>query len=433
MANIYIRPSTDVTFDGDGTTWAAAASGGGVGAKKGKPSTFTRGNVYYYADGAYVSHTLNTASSGTTTITLKKATIADHGTSTGWNDTMGDGQAIIATAINCVTTYWVIDGQVGSTDGSLIPYGFLVQGVEGGTTVTLNNNCTIRKVEAYGITSLDDYFYNSSTTIFGAAGTDSVIIDSCYGHGADNLINSQVGGADAGFNTTNLTVKNCWLQASRSTNSNIHSNVFYCTGVDGLLWFNNFAYNYNDEGLFLTWWEAPPKNITIYNSIFWGEGGPSATTNPRGIEMRQGKGGISGGYINITINGCTFVNLGSGGIANRAGEASDGGPVATTGCAAYNNLASGATISLGDFASVGTNTAGASSSIFVDATNGDFRLVNNTTNGTTLSSPYNTDLNGNPRPSGGIWDRGAYQFIVIALSKSIKRIGRKLKLRGYTS
>src|SRR5262245_59157235 len=58
------------------------------------PSSLTRGFTYFLADGSYPGYTFDDAASGTSVITLKKATVAEHGTNTGWSDAFGDGQAI---------------------------------------------------------------------------------------------------------------------------------------------------------------------------------------------------------------------------------------------------------------------------------------------------------------------------------------------------
>src|SRR5262245_4189942 len=50
------------------------------------PATLTRGDTYYVAAGTYSGYRFSTPASGTTLITIKKATVADHGTNTGWSD-----------------------------------------------------------------------------------------------------------------------------------------------------------------------------------------------------------------------------------------------------------------------------------------------------------------------------------------------------------
>ncbi|MBI3729189.1 MAG: hypothetical protein HY254_12760 [Burkholderiales bacterium] len=95
-ADRYIRAGAK----GNGSDWANAYPS--------LPSTLVRGDTYYIADGAYVGRAFGTAVSGTTPITIKKATVADHGTSVGWTDTYGDGQATFSSGFVFTSSYWVI-------------------------------------------------------------------------------------------------------------------------------------------------------------------------------------------------------------------------------------------------------------------------------------------------------------------------------------
>ena len=61
------------------------------------PGSLTRGRTYYIAGGSYAAHTFADAESGTNQIVIKKATVADHGTSTGWQDSYASAQAVLGT------------------------------------------------------------------------------------------------------------------------------------------------------------------------------------------------------------------------------------------------------------------------------------------------------------------------------------------------
>lgn len=100
----------------DAATWYVRDGGSGAG------STFTdafdqltsaetaaaRGDTIVYTDGAYSAVTLNTAASGSTTITLRKASAADSGVA-GYNANLHDGQAVLS-GLTVSTDYWIIDG-----------------------------------------------------------------------------------------------------------------------------------------------------------------------------------------------------------------------------------------------------------------------------------------------------------------------------------
>jgi hypothetical protein len=91
----------------------------------------TTGATYYIADGNYEGYLFNSTSAladGTKIITIKKATVADHGTDTGWDNGYGDGQAVFQysdygtvamagyklSTFRILTSYITIDGAVGS-------------------------------------------------------------------------------------------------------------------------------------------------------------------------------------------------------------------------------------------------------------------------------------------------------------------------------
>ncbi len=123
-------------------TWAAShyirsgASGSscadwGTNACNALPATLTRGDTYYIAKGSYAGRTFNASVSGTSVIMIKGATVADHGTDTGWNSNYsvstadGGGQATWTSSVSFSTSYWVFDGSVGQAwDKTSTDYGF---------------------------------------------------------------------------------------------------------------------------------------------------------------------------------------------------------------------------------------------------------------------------------------------------------------------
>jgi hypothetical protein len=102
-ANNYVRAGA--TGAGTGADWANAYSS--------LPDTLTRGDTYYIADGTYNGYWFDDPASGTTVITIKKATVMDHGTATGWSDAFGDGVATFTGSLTFSTPYFTVDGQVG--------------------------------------------------------------------------------------------------------------------------------------------------------------------------------------------------------------------------------------------------------------------------------------------------------------------------------
>src|SRR5205807_275368 len=70
----------------DGSAWGNAFAG--------LPATLVRGDSYYIATGTYPRYRFNTPESGTTVITIKKATPTDHCTDAGFQAGYGTGQAV---------------------------------------------------------------------------------------------------------------------------------------------------------------------------------------------------------------------------------------------------------------------------------------------------------------------------------------------------
>ena len=130
-ANHYVRAGGT----GTGTDWT---SGNACGDFTGScaVSSLVRGDTYYVATGTYAQLVLDKANSGTTLITIKGATTADHGTDTGWVNSYSvstaDGgaqaQFTFTSVSNVVfrTDHWVFDGAVGSGN-TLSSYGFLMK------------------------------------------------------------------------------------------------------------------------------------------------------------------------------------------------------------------------------------------------------------------------------------------------------------------
>lgn len=146
-ASVCIRPGA--TGTGTGADW--------VNALTAVPTVFTRGNVYYLADGTYSGdRSLNTAASGSAVITIQYATPADHGPSTGWSDAYSVTNAFIDGGYTFSTPYWVFNGtKGGETNG----FGIVMTRSASRTTVAstapglctvLADNVTIMNVDGYG-------------------------------------------------------------------------------------------------------------------------------------------------------------------------------------------------------------------------------------------------------------------------------------------
>ena len=103
-ADHYVRAGA--TGNASGSDWSNAYTA--------LPATLQRGTTYYVASGSYPAHTFNDPESGTSLITIKKASAQDHGTDVGWQAGYGTGQAVFAYNLLFNSGYYVLDGSYGT-------------------------------------------------------------------------------------------------------------------------------------------------------------------------------------------------------------------------------------------------------------------------------------------------------------------------------
>lgn len=408
----YVR--TGAAGNNSGSDWANAHPS--------MPTAFVRGDTYYIADGSYGSVTFNTPVSGASWITIKKATPADHGTSAGWTNSYGDGQAGF-TQWNFYTGYYDINGATGGGPSAWTTgHGFAV-------AISANSaNAKLIKVNAHNISNVTirhtrfSYEYNRNLAYR----------NSTTGTGQDAFYNASYNGM------VNWTFQYCYFEKPGRTHfltrGNGHSNwvVEYSylekSGYGGTqhseMWSHfkqidsletntvtnvtlryNYFMDYTSTGGLMF---AGGTNIQVYGNVFRWSQNWGATAN-------NGACGNWTGYGNTSwkIYNNTFVNTAGGGSGKL-------GPIGNNSGTAYNNLWWNSTVGFGGISHnhnwfQGTSAQGESNgeastaSPFVSAT--DFRLRIPTKGGTSLASPYNSDgMQGVSRGSDGTWDRGAYEY-----------------------
>src|SRR3954471_15661072 len=81
---LYVRAGA--TGTGTGADWTNACTD-----FTGSCATLVRGNTYYFAGGTYGSRTFSPTVSGTSTVVIKGATVADHGGAVGWSSAFAVG------------------------------------------------------------------------------------------------------------------------------------------------------------------------------------------------------------------------------------------------------------------------------------------------------------------------------------------------------
>ncbi len=423
----YIRPGAGGS--NDGSNWANAFTSIPTG------NNLLRGCTYYLADGSYGSYTFSSAESGSQYITVKKATIADHGTSAGWLDSYGDGQAVFSGPLFFDTGYFVVTGtkKDSMTSGHGIEIslsaGDGIYGIDLADYNTLSNitvsfikihGPSISSVATGGISCLaynpksnltfsDLYIYNTRLAITSRSATYITFENNYVGPTALKDVGDH-GEAWSDAGSTHITVRN-----------NVFQNIFSTTAV--------IAWNLGQTGESTSYWD-------IYGNISWNKPGVTPVYSQNGFTYVK-----TGNTIHdMKIYNNVFVNIGSGTLGSDDGGGSLGCPGGTN-VYFYNNLFyhnkgnaiyQGGTsannwfydnwrvdripnVSLDASAvSNGTDNVLGGSDPFVDWQNGDFTLKQTSSAkdaGKTLAAGYdNIDPDGRVRGSDGYWDIGALEY-----------------------
>lgn len=120
------------------------------------PESMVRDAVYYIADGEYADYVFDAPEDGEKVITIKKATIDDHGTNVGWEQEFGNEHAQFR-SLEINTGFWIIDGSRRTSKKSGHGFRIVVPGdkdvaehgirVFGTLSSTRINNISIKYVE----------------------------------------------------------------------------------------------------------------------------------------------------------------------------------------------------------------------------------------------------------------------------------------------
>lgn len=405
----YVRDGGTATgsngCDGSGGNWTNAYD-----QLSSAETAAARGDTIYVADGTYSGVTFNTTNSGSTLITIKKATVSDHGTATGWSDAFGDGVATVG-PLTFTSSFWEFDGQTGGGPGAWnTGFGFEVDhsGTAGpGIRFSGGDNITIRHVKTIGNFGSSDS--NSDSFSWSSGQSDNITVSYFWAfnagrtiifcnQSADNVL-FEFGffGEIQGFGSVHGETASIWGNPSDWT-----IRYSLVTGIDstgGIMWDNHVS---------------PSGSLWVYGNVFydigeaWGEHGNGVI------------GGWTGGNDeeahNIKVYNNTFITVSDGTAALGSN------PNIRSGLEARNNLfyavdnvdGSIWTMTHNHYISsevVGTNTSTSSGDPFEDFVNFDFQLTAGTTAGTTLVSPFDVDMLGNVRGADGTWDRGALEFV----------------------
>ncbi len=427
-ANHYVR--ADASGANNGTNWADAYTT--------LPPSLVRGDTYYMASGSYGDYDFDDEASGTLGITIKKATVADHGSSVGWRDSYGSGRASFR-SLALMTDYYTIDGQIRNendwSQGSA--YGFHADGVMASRLhfdrSLASSHVTIRYIDVggadgaschyvptpscdAGVTDSSFYLGGFRTPIthwsishfrshnvqlpFQMPGASNVIIE--YGWIGPNWSKEAIRGGN-GSNTTDITIRyNKFVNSCKGLP--IDSTADHCTAQIAI-WDTD-----DPNGL---------DNNAIYGNLFYDTHGYPGDP-PGGVihtDACINIGGNGGRWRGVSTNNSKIYNNTIVGVA--AGVCTIGFADTGTNNHAFNNLWYAVTASTGCDEAVGAcinNTVISSGNQFVNAimtypgTGFDYHLASATAAGTRLPAPYNQDMDGMIRGTDGVWDLGAFEF-----------------------
>lgn len=279
----------------NGSSWTNAYTSVPAG------TNLVRGDTYYIGDGIYPALNFTPSTAGTSVITLQKATPSDHGPSTGWLDSFGDGEALFSSTGRCMTMaqdvgYITINGVYG-TPGSTGTYGIrmyssasrdadsrIIEYDSGGLFISTgaNHNVTLQYIE------LD---FNNGTAKGSAAASKSFLWNparDCNNWLLQNLyIHDSSGYAiycDSGG--TGWKVDHCFMDKNGGAGgaSAHYETMWWRNKVSSIVSNNTFRDTINGD---ITGWLMLGNNIStqVYGNLFY-------TTDPTGTTYAAGGNGI---------------------------------------------------------------------------------------------------------------------------------------------
>jgi len=436
-ANHYVRAGA--SGSASGADWTNAYTN--------LPSGLVRGDSYYVAAGTYKGHTFNDAASGTAVITIKAATVADHGTDTGWSASYV-GEAKFNTASNGSILgfnqpYYIFDGAYRGSDWRS-GYGFHLDNtgsVVGNSTgiIAFNaNNITVRYTNIEGSHSQG----NPTDRGWTSYGNDNILIEYNFDHDL-----GEAGCVMRGDTTSsNVTIQYNYFSDNYSVGgSGVHSEpISIAEGI------HNYTIRYNrfvnavGTGAIANASSLTPNDnsngpLYIYGNEMW----YNTSLWPSGFSSYCAVGGFYS-FINVGFTSDIYVYNNTIGNINSTvcPQGSGGDALVTTQGDPAAKLLSGATIHVKNNlwwnsnggvslsvspTDVSDNDAAGTSLLFAATSGFDFHLVTHDTkfsaappygislsnvgtywNGSTLvANTFDVDMDGTPRST---WDLGAYEL-----------------------
>jgi len=306
-ANHYIRAGA--TGTGTGADWTNAWVD--IPRYSTNYGIFVRGDNYYYADGNYSgwwtrSQQIDSTAGTTAFVNIKKATIADHGTETGWINIYGDEQAIFTTSIILFNPCFLLDGQVGTGSDSTSVYGFKIDKtvLEAGSSLSIQADSVF--VEHFEITTggEDTEVAARCIAIAGIASNyvTNAQVRNCYSHDSSSQMWSI-------SYTDSSTIENNYFQ--RLHNITIHGAGIQFTNTNDLIIRYNIFKDIDGTAP-LDWVSGTEDSVYIYNNVFFSTSSQYASSNGVITSTSSSPSATNIFVYNNTIYNITGENLGVG-------------------------------------------------------------------------------------------------------------------------
>jgi hypothetical protein len=402
-ANHFVR--SGASGSGNGNDWTNAYTA--------LPATLVRGDTYYIAGGSYAGRTFNTGASGTSVITIKGATVADHGIDTGWSSSYSveNSQAVWSGTFTFSTSYWIFDGSAGATwSRTASSYGFLINAPSSSnfSLFMLNGtNTTGIKIAHVAATapSIDTNKFFIGTPTSGSSVYNCTISNN-YSNGWSNFVYGMSG------KTGWIIEKNIVLNGFSSANAHGEDINNDCGSPSYDIRWNWFENRQQGTACIVSL-NCTASAYYIYGNVFknmrYGDGCITGITNGYGSQIMSGAVVNNtfidvmspynyGGWIGYNVTSNVYNNLLYSMPADVRG---------LSGAKDYN-----AYYSTTNTPSE-THGQAATGNPFVNLNNYDVSLLAPTNDGYHIDSsvhPYNIDAFGRVRGADGVWDRGALEY-----------------------
>jgi hypothetical protein len=368
--------------DGSGSDWNNMCDFGSV--------NLTRGDTYYLMEGSYGSKTFSTPVSGTAKITIKKATAADHGTDTGWSDSMGD--AIVQFGVLTFSSgYFIVDGNspYWSYGIKIIPSRTAGQAIY---FTSSGNNNTVKGIEVdcsscSNVSPTPRGIYTNSV--------DNILVENVWVHHTyQDCVKP--------YNGSNLTFDHFYCSNRQMSPESIHGDAFEIVSVSNLT-IRYSKFNWNGQQIFFG------GNVTGANGRFdfYGNTHYGGASSGQGI-CRNSSGTGGPGYVYNN----SFYNLNTAIIESGMNYADIRNNIFVAGNARSINAPNmHDNYYTSDITGYSDSSAEVGGDPFVNAAGGNFHLASATRAGDGSIGPaYQSDPDGKVRGADGTWDRGAFEF-----------------------